>query len=424
MEIDPKAPVPEPPLTLAEGAGLLTELSDALNRMEQATAQAVDLVGRLQRAGVVEHLEGLPLELFLALQHRLTSADRRMLLEGARVLDRLPHTRRLFSEQKLSWGQVRGIVTRLRRLPVEDLAEIDARVEASLERIDGYSPEELVWAVERAADELDGARKLQRREQRRVAANFLAVQPCLDGAISLYGELDPVAGSTVLNALDAACDRPTAEPKEPGEPSSRAKQRAQGLQRICSDWLGGGRGRPARPSLVVHVDLSEVTTTAAGLVELAAPGGLPTVTAATVERLAKDADLRAVLFNGARPLAVSAKTRAAQIPAEIRLAVGARDRGCRFPGSTTPLRWADCHHIVPREDDGDHHPENLAYYARRWHLLVHRQGWEQHLDAHTGELVITRNGRTWRSLPRGTPLGRPSPPPPGKPPQPHRHDQQ
>ncbi|MDP8927133.1 MAG: HNH endonuclease [Actinomycetota bacterium] len=417
MAIDATAQLPEPPLTLAEGAGLLSELSEALNLMEQATAKAVDLVGRLQRAGVVEHLEGLPLDLFLALAHRLTSGDRRMLLEAARVLDRLPATRVLFSEQKLSWGQVRGIVARLRRLPLDDLAEIDARVEASLERIDAYSPDELVWAVERAADELDGARRLERREQRGVAANFVAVQPCLDGAISLYAELDPVAGATVLNALDAASEPPNGDVSEPGEPSSRAKQRAGGLQRICSDWFGGGTGRPARPALVVHVDLAQVTTTAAGLVEVAAPGGLPTLTAATVERLNQDADLRAVLFDGARPLAVSAKTRAAQIPGEVRLAVAARDRGCRFPASTTPLQWSDCHHILPRKDDGDHHPENLTHLARRGHLIVHRNGWEQHLNAHTGEFTITRNGRTWRSLPRGTPLSRPPPPPPNEPDQ-------
>ncbi|MDP8928256.1 MAG: HNH endonuclease [Actinomycetota bacterium] len=416
MSIDTAAQLPEPPLSLAEGAGLFTELSETLTAVERGMARAVDLVGRLQRAGVVEHLEGLPLELFLALGHRLTSGDRRMLLEAARVLDRLPVTRGLFSEQRLSWGQVRGIVVRLRRLPLDDLAEIDARVEASLERIDAYSPDELVWAVERAVDELDGARRAERREQRRVAANFLAVQPCLDGAISLYAELDPVAGATVLNALEAASDPPNGDVSEPGEPSSRAKQRAQGLQRICSDWLGGGTGCPARPTLVVHVDLAQVTTTAAGLVELAAPGGLPTLTASTVERLSQDADLRAVLFDGARPLAVSAKTRAADIPGEVRLAVAARDRGCRFPASTTPLQWSDCHHIVPREANGDHHPDNLTYLARRWHLVVHRHGWEQHLDPRTGELTITRNGRTWRSLPRGTPLSRP--PPLGQPDQP------
>ncbi|MDP8960601.1 MAG: hypothetical protein M3N32_03130 [Actinomycetota bacterium] len=60
-----------------------------------------------------------------------------------------------------------------------------------------------------------------------------------------------------------------------------------------------------------------------------------------------------------------------------------------------------------REDDGDHHPENLAYLARRWHLLVHRHGWEQHPHPQTGELTITPYRTHLGSLPRGALLGRP-----------------
>ncbi len=40
MAIHATAPVSEPPLSLAEGAGLLADLSDALNRMEQAATAA------------------------------------------------------------------------------------------------------------------------------------------------------------------------------------------------------------------------------------------------------------------------------------------------------------------------------------------------------------------------------------------------
>ena len=120
--------------------------------------------------------------------------------------------------------------------------------------------------------------------------------------------------------------------------------------------------------------------------------------------------MRVVLFEGARPLAVSAKTKAAAIPTEVRLAVRARDRGCRFPGSTGPAPWADIHHVVEQAEGGDHHPDNLALLIRRWHRLVHRRKWKQRLDPKTGRYTITRNGRTWTSLPRGTPLRRPPPP--------------
>ncbi|MFN2557473.1 MAG: DUF222 domain-containing protein [Nitriliruptorales bacterium] len=406
-------------MSLAEGAGLLAELSEALRDMQRATAKAVDLAGQVQRAGVVEIIEGLPLDLLLALEHRMVSSDARMILEAARLLERMPATKTLFGEGKLSWGQVRGIVARLRRMKVEDLPLIDERVEASLDLVDKYTPDELVWAVERAADEVDGARKVERSEQRQVEASFLSIQPSFDGSVRLYGELDPVSGAICLNAFDAASDAPEAEPGEPGEASSRAKQRAEGLVRICGAWLGGDSRRPARPLLVTHVDMANVTATAAGTVELAAPGLLPTLSAATVDALTGDADLRVVLFDGARPLAVSAKTKAAAIPSDTRLAVRARDRGCRFPGSTGPAPWADIHHVVEQADGGDHHPDKLTLLLRRWHKLVHDRKWKQRLDPDTGQYTITRNGRTWHSLPRGTPL-RQRPPPPCE----RQHDQQ
>ncbi len=127
--------------------------------------------------------------------------------------------------------------------------------------------------MERAADEIDGARLVERREQRAVKASFLAVQSCLEGALTLYGELDSVAGPTVLGAIEAASDPPVLERGEPGQVTKRARQRAQGLERVCREYLGGGLGRPARPLLLAHLGVSNATATAAGTVELVTPRG-------------------------------------------------------------------------------------------------------------------------------------------------------
>jgi len=104
------------------------------------------------------------------------------------------------------------------------------------------------------------------------------------------------------------------------------------LVRICSDWLGGGKGRPARPLFVAHVDLAQARAALAGTLELGVRGPLRRLTAATLDRLFADADLRVVVLDGARPLGVSAKVRAADIPVRTRVAVAARDQG-----SPTPL---------------------------------------------------------------------------------------
>jgi Domain of unknown function (DUF222) len=212
-------------------------------------------------------------------------------------------------------------------MQVADLPAIDQRIQATADTLDRYSPDDLIHAVHQAADEIDGARRVQQREQRQQRSSFVSVQPSFDGEVRLYAELDPLAGATVLNALDAASERPDGDPSEPGEPTKRARQRADGLVRICGDWLGGDTNRPARPLLVAHVDLTQITATAAGTLELATPGRLPTLTARVVEQLARQADLQSILFDGHRPLTVTSKLRAEDVPDDTRLAVGARDMG-------------------------------------------------------------------------------------------------
>ncbi len=205
-------------MTLAEGAGLLAELSDALRDMQMATAKAVDLAGKVQRANVVEIIEGLPLELLLALEHRLVSSDARMLLEAARLLAHMPVTKTLFVEGTLSWGQIRGMVARLRRMQVSDLGMVDERVEASLDLVDKYSPDELIWAVERAADDIDGPRRVERREQRTVEASFLAVQPSFDGCVRCMASWTRWQGRPASAHWRRPADFPTASQPKLGRP--------------------------------------------------------------------------------------------------------------------------------------------------------------------------------------------------------------
>jgi hypothetical protein len=392
--------------SLADGARLLGELDAKLSALTRATAEIVDLVDEVQRSGTVEALEGLTLDALLAVSQHLTDAERWTLLTAARVLRDLPVTRALFADGRLSWSQIRGIVAAVRHLPVADRAGIDTRVAASRDLIDALHPDDLVDAVARAADELRDARRIERREARTAEQNFLAVQPGLDGSVKVYAEYDPVTAAGVLNAIDAAADDPVADTPDAGEPTTRAKQRAAGLARVCAAYLGGGSGREATPLVVVHVDSSEATRTAAGLVELAMPGCLPSLTARAVDAMAADADVRVVLFDGARPLVVTRKRTAAQVADDIRLAIAARDRGCRFPGSRIPVVFADDHHLHAQTGGGDHDPDNQLCLGRRGHRAVHSHGWHVTLDPHTAKATFTRNGRTWTTLPRGTPLRR------------------
>jgi hypothetical protein len=400
-----------PPLgpRISEAVDLLARLDDKLAQLHKLQVEIVDLAGELSGSGVVEKTEGLPLDLWLALEHRLTRSERWMLLEVSRVLSSMPATRILWAKGKLSWSQVRAVVCRAGGMARDDREILDSRVEESVDLVDRMDPDQLCDAVSRAADELEPKGAVRRREREQAKKSFLHVQGKLDGGIRLYAEYDPVAGAGVVNAIEDAAGLPHQHPEGDDDgPRARSRQRAEGLKQMAEAWLGGGSRGRAKPLMLVHVDLRQATPTGTGLVEVSAPGGLKTITSRAAEILAEDADMRAVIFDQQRPLGVSDVVHAKDIPTKVRIAVRARDRGCRFPGSRAPAPWTDAHHLVERSRGGTHDPDNITLVSRTPHVrYVHRYGWKLTLDPHTGEVTARRGGRTYRSLPWGTPL-RPS----------------
>jgi hypothetical protein len=401
----------------------LAALFDELKTADRAIQRAVVLAGQLAGSGVCERVEGGPLEWALGMVCRLTGADRRMIVAAGETLADLPTVRRLWAGALVSWGQIRGIVLAVRRLPVAKRAELDARIAASITAyggIDAFDPDHLVEAVDVAAAELSDPRNAERREDRQRGANFLSLQLATDGRVRGYFDYDPVEGAVVVNGLDAASPRPKAtEDPEPGQPTTRGKQYAAGLVEMAAEYLGGAnsgvapsgskrRRRRARPLLVAHVQAGDVARGAGGIVELNVRGRLSRICAATLEILARDADVQAVIFDGARPLAVSRKLRAEKIPDDIRTAVLARDMGDRFPGSQDPVGHLDVHHLRHREHGGTNDIDNLAGFSRRTHLgRIHKHGWRIALDPTTGIITARRRQRAWRSLPRSAGLARP-----------------
>ncbi len=140
-------------------------LLDDVRRAEHHLARAVIRAGRLASSGVSEAVEGLPLDLLLGVACRLTGADRRMLIAAGETLADLPAVSTLFTEGGLSWGQVRAITTAAKRLSADARAVLDARVAASA--AGAADPDDLVWAVQAAAD---GLRAPARWSGRRCAA--------------------------------------------------------------------------------------------------------------------------------------------------------------------------------------------------------------------------------------------------------------
>ncbi len=337
----------------------------------------------------------------------MIGCDRSTLLTTADVLRHMPICWSAFVDGQLSWGIVRNVAKLLGRRSRAERHAIDARIGATASEWDGldvYGPDRLLAVIERAVWELDDPTEREREEEQGEQASYLAVQPAFDGRVRGGFDLDPVAGATLLNGLDAAT--------EDGPVKTRPQRRAAGLVTLAETFLAGSRPGAAKPSLLVTVDLATITATAAGVLDLQVPGGVaPMLTARTLDALAADADVRAVVCDGHRPLTVTAKRTATDMPADVRTAVLARDVVDRFPGSDRPIQHV--HHTRPQADGGDHHVDRLVGLSDRSHGIVHDHGWVCRHDPDTGVLTITRHGVTWRSIPQTTPL---APTPPGDPP--------
>src|SRR5688572_32965134 len=108
--------------SLADGAALLSALNEELQQLHATQVRVVTLAHELKASGTVAVLEGMSLDLLLGLTHKMTGADRAMLLDAGDVLATMPATAGLFAAGVLSWSQVRGIVGHARRVCRDDRA--------------------------------------------------------------------------------------------------------------------------------------------------------------------------------------------------------------------------------------------------------------------------------------------------------------
>ena len=392
-----KSPFPEDAPSLAEGAEVWSRLSARLQDRARLDAEIVELTGRLARSGTIESLEGLTMDAALAVAHRLPQADRSMLVTAADVLADMPETRALFAVGRLSWGQIRGIVGEVRRLGRAERGIIDTRIGMSADRLPHMDPDDVVDATRVAAAELRDRRSVERSEDRVERGNFIWAQPAMFGPGRLYGELDNLSLGKLVSGIDAAAP--------PDDGRSLAQRRADGLVALATHRCGT-HSAVAAPSVSIVVDTRDASVNAAGVVDIKAPGCLPTLTARAVEALAADATVEVMLADGARPLTVTRKVAAKTMSSQVRRAVLLRDGGDRFPGSRRPIDHV--HHFDKR--DRGHHVDFLAGLSDVSHQRVHRCGWHIRLDPSSGAMTFTRGDRQWTTLPRRTRLRRTPPP--------------
>jgi hypothetical protein len=367
------------------------EIASSLRDANALIAHAVGLISSTD----IQAETGLRAEQFLTLEAGCTGSDARVFIRVAQVLRAMPLTKAAFELGKISWGQVRAIMSSVRWVDVHGRAALDSIVHEHAARV--ADPDDLVALVD---DEVARLREdlAVAREDRAIEQSFLSVQSRLDGSATFYGEADAESVATILEALDAAADRP-ADPDADGAPA-RARQRFGAFVTICESFLNGAQNGRPRPRLIATIDVD--ATAAQGRTEsariLASIAGRPRrVTPLATETMLCDATIVPVVFEGARPVAVGDAT--SPISAKLRTALAARDGGCRFPGCSAPVAWCDAHHVRARIQQGPTVIDNLLLLCRRCHRNVHRFRWRIRLQP-DGSIEFSRQGRTYRSTPR------------------------
>jgi len=372
---------------------VVREIASSLHDADALIARALGLISCTD----IQAVTGLSGEQFLTLEAGCTGSDARVLIKAAAMLRAMPLTKTAFELGKISWSQVRAIMSSVRWVDVAGRAVIDGIVDEHAAR--SADPDDLVALVD---DEVARLREdlAVAREDRAIQQSFLSVQGRLDGGATIYGEADAGSAATIMEALDAAADQPV-DPSVEGAPSR--VQHLGAFVAVCESFLSGGHAGRPRPRVLATIDVDAFAkqgrTDSARI--LSALAGRPArVTPLATETMLCDATIVPVVFDGARPVAVGDAH--SPISAKLRTALVARDGGCRFPGCRAPVAWCDVHHIRARIQDGPTVIDNLLLLCRRCHRNVHRFRWRLRLEP-DGSIEFRRPGRTYFSTPRARP---------------------
>jgi hypothetical protein len=383
-----------------------------------------------------------PLE-WLQLEAGLSRFEAHRLVRMASRLQTLQHTLGVLAAGHINFEQAAVICAETTRLRGDVLLQVerfccDHAIEL---RARGDNPD-ILGFVQEAVQDARGPRDVERVEARARAGQTLVSQQDFDGGGFIYANLDPVSYDTTVRGIEDAAGRPTPA-------VSRTMQRAEGLVAMASGWLAGGTDTPAtptkqaladadgvmlrqdgehpdllsvdehtrldamvrrgaataKPSVTVLVDLEKVQGPYLGVLLQSVGRRAPRLSARLLDTLTCAGDLIVQLTEGRRPL-VELKDRHT-LPAVTRRAVIARDRGCRWTGCARPAWMCDVHHIIAREDGGDHHPDNLVVLCREHHVRLHGTHWTATLDGATAAFCISRRADgtepAHTTFPRGIP---------------------
>ena len=204
-------------------------------------------------------------------------------------------------------------------------------------------------------------------------ATASALVPPVRRRTVLSGELGDLAAETVVTALHAYTDPPTAGDTRTTVATSRRRARADLRRRARAPQ----RRRPAPRPRLGRPRLGHSDRRRASAAPTASSPARSTTTTST--RLLCDCAIsRIVTGPDSLPLDVGRTRRT--VPPALRRAIVARDEGCRFPGCNKPPGWCDAHHTTHWIHGGRTEINSLILLCDHHHHVVHQPGWNADFD--------------------------------------------
>jgi hypothetical protein len=220
----------------------------------------------------------------------------------------------------------------------------------------------------KTSEEEAEARDARLRERR-----HLRIGTTEDGAVSIRGELPPVEGAAVKNALLAMKAKIFDEARRAGRRESHEAYMADALVAICraEGGLTPSSGAP-RAEIVLHVSAEALRRGELESGEICEIEGVGPVPLSTVEYLFGDSWAKLIILNGVDIASVTHFGRF--IPAHLETALSKRDLVCAVPGCGISY-GLERDHIIPVSEGGRTELANLVKVCRRHHYLKTHHFW-------------------------------------------------
>ncbi len=389
---------------LAAGLRQLAGLRAALDACEARWLAAFDAVQGWKQSGAADAAA------WLREQTGSSYKDAARRAHTAEGLSQLPEVAGALADGMITHEHASALARAVDRDP--DVADHQAELlgRAVGQSADAFERTVRSWTLRRAADQ--GASAFERQHARRALTSTTVD----DGMTQVQARLDPVAGATVMSALDRIAEELWRGDTDGARTLDLHVRRADALVELARRAMAvdPASARRSDPTVIVLVDHQTLAgqLAAAGLCDLA--DGTP-IAPGTARRLACGAGILPIVLDGkSRPLDLGTAQRYAS--AAQRQALIVRDGGCVICG--LPWWMCDAHHLVPHPG-GPTDLENLVFVCDGDHHLLHEGGWTLERTEDGGWIARSPDGFERIRPPRR----QRSPDPPAPPAHVDQHDQ-